>query len=350
MSQTGRPLRFLGGVLLGWTALRCVMLWPQLAEAGSPAAPVSPVVAGRPARTVLLPRAEVLSVPVALVPGAVPRAFLRTAAPPAPAPARPRLPLPAVLAPSQPHPLAAAVLGVGWSLPPTPLAGPLQPPQSSLVPFAPAARAPRRWSADLWLLARPDSPGGGLSAPQLGGSQIGVRLGYALDRRDRIALAGRLSAPLHGRGAEAAVGLEWRPFRAPLRIVADQRIALDGGRSGPELALVAGLPPTRLPLRFSLEAYGQAGAIARRRIEGYADGAAHLLRPIAAIGAARIELGAGAWGGIQPGARRLDIGPSAALVMPVAGHGIRLSLDWRERIAGDARPRSGPALSLGASF
>jgi hypothetical protein len=36
--------------------------------------------------------------------------------------------------------------------------------------------------------------------------------------------------------------------------------------------------------------------------------------------------------------------------LPVRSHSLRLSLDWRERVAGNAMPRSGPALTLGADF
>ncbi|MEO5866423.1 MAG: hypothetical protein ABIS14_08690, partial [Sphingomonas sp.] len=50
-----------------------------------------------------------------------------------------------------------------------------------------------RLSGSFWLLARSGSGvSNGVVGGQLGGSQVGVRLAYALDRRRRIALAGRL--------------------------------------------------------------------------------------------------------------------------------------------------------------
>jgi hypothetical protein len=61
-------------------------------------------------------------------------------------------------------------------------------------------------------------------------------------------------------------------------------------------------------------------------------------------------LGGGAWGAAQRDAQRFDIGPSATLALPLGKQNVRLALDWRQRIAGDARPGSGLALTLGSDF
>jgi len=172
---------------------------------------------------------------------------------------------------------------------------------------------------------------------------------YLLGRR--IALAARLSAPFEGGGAEAALGVDWQPARVPIHVVAEQRLALVGGRGGSALFVIGGLDPTPVALGFAIDAYGQAGGIRRGgRVVGFADGATRIVRPVARIGDARVDLGAGAWGGIQPGAARLDAGPSVALTLPVGGRTARLTLDWRQRVAGRARPGSGPALSIGSDF
>jgi hypothetical protein len=202
-----------------------------------------------------------------------------------------------------------------------------------------------RWSASAWMTVRPGSglavaPGG-----QLGGSQAGARLVYLLDRKRRISLFGRFVTPLSGPGREATLGVEWQPMRAPVRLVAEQRFALDGGKSGPGLAVVAGLD--RDLAGFRLESYGQAGAIRRDRLEPNAVGAARATRR---IGNSRIALGIGIWGAAQRYAARFDVGPSATLAVPVAGRDLRLALDWRQRVAGDARPGSGIALTLGSDF
>ena len=80
------------------------------------------------------------------------------------------------------------------------------------------------------------------------------------------------------------------------------------------------------------------------------DGFAALSRQVARRGKARLDVGIGTWGGAQRGAARLDVGPSLGLVVPVANHNLRLTADWRQRIAGNARPDSGPALSIGTNF
>jgi len=37
-------------------------------------------------------------------------------------------------------------------------------------------------------------------------------------------------------------------------------------------------------------------------------------------------------------------------VLPVEAHAIRIGVQWRERVAGNARPGSGAVLSIGADF
>ncbi len=213
----------------------------------------------------------------------------------------------------------------------------------------PNGSATSRWSGSLFAIARPSGRGGGLGSSQLGGSQVGARVAYTLDAARQFALVGRIATPLEGRGREAALGVEWRPTNAPIRFFAEQRVALDGGRGGPSLGVIAGIDRV-IGRGFRLEAYGQAGAIERRGIQGFVDGAARVTRRVASIGPAAIDLGVGAWGGAQRDAERLDIGPTLGVAVPVAGRTVRLTVDWRERVVGEARPGSGPALSLGTDF
>ncbi|HVI98136.1 MAG TPA: hypothetical protein VM657_03635 [Sphingomonas sp.] len=193
--------------------------------------------------------------------------------------------------------------------------------------------------------------GAAFGGSQLGGSQTGLRLAYAIDRTRRLALAGRVATPLHGKGREIAIGVEWQPTHAPVRVVAEQRLALDGGQSGPTLGVVGGIGPASIATGLTIEAYAQAGAILRDGVETFADGAARVAHPIAALGNTRFDLGAGAWGAAQRGVARLDAGPSLSADLPLGDRAhVRLSLDWRQRLAGDARPGSGVVLSLGTDF
>ena len=228
-------------------------------------------------------------------------------------------------------------------------------PQSITTDLAPgiaSARRPgtaSRWSASAWIAARPGTgigaaPGGS----QIGGSQAGLRVAYLLAPAARLAAFGRVVTPLRGKGREGAVGLEWQPTHAPVRLVAEQRFGLDGTRGGPGLGVIAGYDGQ--VAGFHLESYGQAGAIWRARREPYADGAVRATRPAVAIGKARLALGVGAWGAAQRDAQRLDIGPSATLAVPVGQSAVRVALDWRQRVAGGARPGSGPALTIGSDF
>jgi len=335
----GRPLRFLAVTLGGWTLGRVAVLATD--------APPLPMLAGA------------LAPPVAAaVAGSSPRASAAPVAPAAPARRRPsdrpnavaaapRMPLQvASAAPSPRSPGAPAGPSIIASRPAEPIDRPpiLAPP---LAP-TPAARAPARLAGSLWAIARGAGDDRGLPGARLGGSQAGARITYALGGARRIALAARVSTPLEGRGREAALGVEWRPFDAPVRLLGERRWSLDGARGGPTAMLVAGLPPTAVgPL--AAEAYLQAGAIARGRVDGFADGAARLAVPLSA-GRVGWDLGIGAWGGAQPGAARLDLGPSLGARVPVGDRRLRITLDWRRRVAGRARPASGPALSIGSDF
>jgi hypothetical protein len=213
----------------------------------------------------------------------------------------------------------------------------------------PAPAPPSRWSGSLWGIVR-GRGATGVATPQLGGSQAGVRLAYALDEAGRVTIAGRVATALGTRQQEAAVGVEWRPTRLPVRLVAEQRIGIAPTRGGPGIGVVGGVAEVPLAAGFALDGYGQAGVIARDGGEGYGDGALRVGRDVMARGGVALDVGAGAWGAAQRGAARLDVGPSAALTFPVGAQRARLSLDWRQRIAGDAWPGSGPALSLGADF
>jgi len=194
------------------------------------------------------------------------------------------------------------------------------------------------------------TPFPGLTSGRLGGSQAGLRIAYALDQAYRIALVSRLTSPIGAHGREAALGLEWRPTRLPVRLVVEQRAMLDRGRGGPAAGVIGGFGPSPLPAGFTLESYAQAGAVRRVRTEPFVDGAIHLARPVTVIGHATFDLGLGLSGGAQRDAARLDVGPSIGLRVPLAGHSARLSLDWRQRIAGAARPGSGLAFTLGGDF
>jgi hypothetical protein len=333
----GKPLRFLALVAVGWVGTRVVLLWPQAHSLPEAIKALSP-----------------FPLPSAHASPAGAWAFVRVAGPIRNAKMRPAaFPQPA------PHALASAHvldppprlhLVARTSAATSVVAAQLAP--SVLAPGAGSDRlgpGRSRWSASAWLSVRPGrgigaAPGGG----QIGGSQAGVRLVYQLDPAARLAAFGRLAGPLRGRGREAALGLEWQPMRVPVRLVVERRLGLDGTPGGSGLGVIAGYDGALAG--FQLETYGQAGAVWRTRVEPYADGAVRVSLPVAEDGGVRVALGLGAWGAAQREAQRLDLGPSVTLAVPVDRASLRLALDWRQRVAGTARPGSGPALTVGADF
>lgn len=319
--KTGRPLRFLGVSLGGWAAARVVLLWPVADTLAAVEQLIGAPIAAA-AMLALAPAAEVAR-PDRRAP-----------------PARRAVPMLEARPAQRPTPAAAPIVA---EPPPTPmLPPPLRP--------TPLAKSPSRFAASAWTIVSGGSGGTNSSGEQLGGSQLGARLTYALGSARRIALTARLTAPLRGTGREAAVGIDWQPTAAAVHLIVEHRWSLDGARGGPTALIVAGIGPTGIAPGIHAEAYGQAGAIARDRIDGFADGAARLTTHLATIGATRIDIGAGAWGAVQRGAARVDIGPSIAVALPVRDPPLRLAIDWRQRIAGNARPGSGPALSIGSDF
>lgn len=230
--------------------------------------------------------------------------------------------------------------------------------------FYPVGREPaqrtRRWSGDAWLLLREGSQAalsGTTSPATYGASQAGAviryRLAPASDHRPAAYL--RATAALGGmRDRQAAAGISARPFaRVPIVAAAEVRLTDQGGgnRARPAIMAVTELPQFPLPAGFRGEAYAQAGWVGGRNATAFADGQMRAERAVAKIGRGELRAGGGVWGGAQKGAARLDIGPSATLGVAVSDNAAaRVAVDWRLRVAGDARPGSGPALTLSAGF
>ena len=285
----GRPLRFLALSLTAWTGTRAVLLWPVASAIEAIADLVS------------FPKAAAAMLAIAAPPDAPP-ITQQGAAVPSPT-STPRVPPSVREAPAPMTGQAAALADE-----PAPIAPPV---------FMPAsARAPNRLAGSVWLLAR-GGQSTGLLGGQLGASQAGARVTYALGRARKLALSARIAAPLRG---------------------------------GPALFAVGGVGPTEIARGVLIEAYAQVGIVKRGAIQSFGDGSARVSHRLVDLGTARIHIGAGAWGGAQPGVARVDIGPSISVATEAAGKPIRLTLDWRERVAGSARPGSGPAVSIGSDF
>ena len=229
----------------------------------------------------------------------------------------------------------------------TQAAAPFEAPIAAIPLWSPRARAPAssRWSLDAWTLARAGSVHGG-SAPQLGGAQAGVRIGYFLDEGHRAAAFARATTPLHRPGVELAAGLQWQPTRAPAAIFVEARRRV-GGEIVPVVGVVGGIYRAPIASRWRLDGYGQAGMIGGQHSERFADGQIRVAREIGALGSAAIDAGVGAWGGVQRGASWFDLGPTIGVALPVAGRQFPAVARLAAAGRGQAAPASGPALTLG---
>jgi hypothetical protein len=225
--------------------------------------------------------------------------------------------------------------------------------RSSAVPIqsTPVLSANRldRWQVSAWALVRNQQAG--ISGPSslasggnLGGSQAGARLTYAINRQ--VAASLRTSSDLGRRGFEVAGGLRVQPLvSVPVWITAErrQRVGQFGGRDAFAIFAEGGLYQRPLPWQFSLDAYLQAGLVGLKSRDLFADGALAVTRPVYK----NFSAGLGVWGGAQQGLDRLDAGPRVTMKVR---NNVRVHFDWRQRLAGNAQPGSGPAITLGADF
>ncbi len=232
------------------------------------------------------------------------------------------------------------------------------PPQSGTVLSkydGPPMSRKDRISISAWSLVRPRATIGRISDGQLGGSQIGVSglaYIYSPSARVRVATSGRVSAALgSAQEREAALGfalvgtgkLGWR---AGL----ERRVRFGKlGQSSWAALGVAGFD--KLPIRPGLTAsgYAQFGMVGRKRRDGFADASATIDFDLAHLGNGTLRAGLGAWGAVQPDLARFDLGPNLSWRPEKMGLPA-ISVQWRQRLAGNAAPASGPAITIGADF
>jgi hypothetical protein len=364
-----RPsLRFLGLTLIGWAGLRAAahdvlpgaeIFQIERSEAKAPQIvptefpPIEPIPSVAPVTA-----SEALE-PAALAYGqALPRQVAvpvyYDAASSAPIPNRPTtlkgvLPIPAPkfyspIPPLDEWPLAS----IAAAAMPAPRSSVALPGQSSPVAFQ---KGPLdRLQLSSWALLRP--PQAGVSGPQslatggtLGGSQAGARLTYNVTRQ--IAATLRTSSEVGRRGGEVAAGVRIQPIGGlPVWFDAERRQRLGrygGGRSAFALFLEGGIYDRPMPWQFSLDAYVQGGVVGFHHRDRFIDGGFALTRAVYK----QFSAGLGLWGAAQPGLYRLDAGPRISMRVR---NNVRVHLDWRQRLAGNAAPGSGPAVTLAGDF
>lgn len=360
-----RPsLRFLALALIGWAAVRSATLGvlpaaeifrierseakppPVVPTEFPPIEPIEPVAQFLPASAQFVApqaipvRIQPITLPVqyssAPMPQAPPQRFAGVAPEPAPQfysriPALDEWPLSRIAAASMPARRTSVVV------------------PSQSVPAA-ATRALDRVQVTAWALLR-GRQGQLLGTPSLatggtlGGSQAGARLAYNITRQ--VAATVRTSSDVGRRGGEVAAGMRIRPLSGiPLWFTAERRQRLGHGgtgRSAFAFFAESGVYQQPMPWRFRLDAYLQGGIVGLRSRDAFVDGGLTFTRPIYR----RFSAGLGLWGAAQPGIYRLDAGPRMS--MKVRSN-VNVHVDWRQKVAGNAQPGSGPAITLAGDF
>lgn len=355
-ARRGQPIVALLAIIMVWTSAR-VALWNTelvAVNSGMKAAGHSPVVparGGSPAATVW---ADVQ--------------LARKRRPAIKATALPRSPVSVgVIGQSRTGPNAGHESPAQWrnlfmAPAPRPRVGSVAQAHSAL-PWAAPVRRDTRWSIDQWLLIR---GGGGVvaqapGAASYGASQAGAIARYRLDS-DKLHgsyafLRTSFAIDAPGKDKELALGFGIRPVpKLPLRMLAEARLHDSNRgpmRARPVVMVITEVPWRTLPAGWRLEAYGQAGYAGGSDATAFFDAQALVDRSVGnAMGGSReVRVGAGLWAGGQKGAARLDFGPRISLPLDLGVQApARIALDWRFRVAGNASPPSGPALTLASSF
>jgi len=249
--------------------------------------------------------------------------------------------------------------------------------QEARPPFAAQSLPKNRPSADRWMLDvygffRQGS--GALSVTQgrlpiYGASQLAANLQWRArpsSSHDPRVYARAYHALVTGGESEIAAGASALPIGdVPVRLYGELRATRSPGASEEGLAsrialrptafAATEIPPQKLPHGFSLEAYGAGGYVVGKDSTYFVDGQMVAARALARIGKAgstsgAVSLGAGIWGGAQEGAQRVDIGPTLRFDVNIGEVPARVSVDYREQVAGDAEPDSGVAATVSTRF
>ena len=365
----GQPLVFLVTVVLLWSVARIVQHWPDTGP------PMPEQKAAWPTLVAAVGATQARAMPPGSLdapPQRPARAWSRPAPVP-PAPASRALPFDVAMAHQQ---LWIESLGLAGPAGAGEARSPLidRPLMLAPEPSAPEASLPPgvrivrpgsgRWSVYGWSLLREGGRARALApAAQYGGSQAGLVVQMALaDGPARPMLYARATTALASADDRSvAFGVSARPVPTlPIDLALERRFGLARGQKDRFAALiVAGSAWTDRRTQLHLEAYGQAGVVGLADPQAFFDLQMLATRPVHVADAMAVSLGGGLWAGGQqnpdgqgrkPWAHRIDLGPRAAVAVPVERGSLSLALDWRQRIDGDADPRSGAALTLSAGF
>lgn len=187
---------------------------------------------------------------------------------------------------------------------------------------------------------------------QYGGSQTGIVA--TIDPfgapNTGLALLVRGTSTPDGKERELAMGLRWKPdTKWPLWISAEKRFQTD---SADRFAVYASGGFDTVPIigQWRLDAFGQAGFASGRSGGGFFDAQTRVMRPLGVIGGVPFSVGVGGWSGGQRDAARVDAGPTVKATIDTGLAAVLVTADWRLRVAGNAKPKHGLALTVSSTF
>jgi hypothetical protein len=192
-----------------------------------------------------------------------------------------------------------------------------------------------------------DNLGGSQASFRLAGPEIASARNWTL--RPFARATGALApADFDETAAGLTVGRRWPSAFASASVEHRFRTGRNG-RNAIAASLAGGMATSLPATGLTLSGYGQAGFVGLSRRDAFADAEIRIeTAPIPTT--ANIRLGLAAWGGVQPGVSRVDVGPSLSLPIKAGAASLSIRADWRFRVAGKAQPGSGPALTLATDF
>lgn len=220
--------------------------------------------------------------------------------------------------------------------------------RSGIVAGSPVRTAARHrpLSGSAWALV--NGAGGAVGVPSLGGSQTGIRL-YLQGQEAPLALTARVSRALgRTRDTEVSAGYALRGRGVGLLFERRERLAAKDGAFA--VTSYAGAYDVRLPADLSFDGFAQAGVAGIHSRRWFADGQARVTRRLSLSDRFHLGAGGGIWASAQTGSRRVEAGPLIEARVRIGPIGLRVAGEYRLRVTGDAFPRSGPALTIGADF
>lgn len=220
------------------------------------------------------------------------------------------------------------------------------------IPHVPGARRLNFYAYNFWragALHNRAAP-----AAQYGGSQSGLIATYrltSLDQPDLAALVRVAASPRQSQNQppenEVAIGLRWRPIKElPVTVSAERRLRINSADQ--TVLYVAGsLDKLSLDNNIAARGFVQAGIVPGKNPNIFYDANLRLEHKLLRTPKAELHFGTGIWSGGQRGASRIDVGPSIGMNLSKR---IDISADWRFRVAGNARPGNGPAVTISTGF